>query len=768
MADPLSLKINPVTGIKYTKEYYAINRQLKDLPILEAYDELREKIDRADVLIIESATGSGKTICVTPMLERIYNYKKRILLSQPRTVNIVSTVEIIAKQLDINIGTHIGYQFSGGHIEAKKGIIHVVTDYFLIKLIDEEFDIFIVDEVHERKMTMDIFMTAMKMYFRNYVPDENKPKKKLILLSATLDVGKFVDYYEGVANVEHMKVSGRAKPIYSIWMGNIAHKAAMKQYERSIIEVVDDLISDVFLQRHWKNITKGNTIDIVKDNTIPERNNDMEMAKKVDIWDSKDGDILVFVPTQSLINKFVAHYAKKKSKKTLYIGLSRATNTIDRERATGLPEETYKKDGYSRRVIFSTPIAETGVTISGIKFVIESGIQNMVTYNPLEDKRIGYIDWVKKASATQRCGRAGRQASGICIRLYSKDRYEKKFKSTISPEIYNEPLHNLILYLLEYVESLTMALLYIDNLPDKVHGERLREAIAELNHHGLIGENAISEKGRAVLQLGLPFRYALLIVEGFRYGIGKYMAAIVALLSSCNYGNVATLFGDNDDDDDDDKSKIKVLIKLLRSDSGDPIVLLKIYQLLSDTFIRTHQGLIGRSHKRIRSYVEDKYEWIDHDVMLYHSHLMRWCKKYGFNFHYIKRVIPKILKIQKNIITRIGHEAIYVEKRWDNTTLLEETIMKIFIDVYYRNRAVWIEKQYVLNDGTHVGIPSSLFVDYRGSQKDLPKPKSPLMIGYVDIMYFPKHYPQRGYRALMTCPFVILRREEDDTILEPK
>ena len=90
--------------------------------------------ENSDVLIIECATGAGKSVTTAPMLLRIYDYKKRILLSQPRTVTVESTASIISQQLDLNVGDYIGYQYSGGHVEAKNTFVHIVTDFFLTKL----------------------------------------------------------------------------------------------------------------------------------------------------------------------------------------------------------------------------------------------------------------------------------------------------------------------------------------------------------------------------------------------------------------------------------------------------------------------------------------------------------------------------------------------------------------------------------------------------------------------------------------------------------
>jgi HrpA-like RNA helicase len=780
--DPLSLKSNPVTGRKFSDEYYNINNLLINdykLPVLTRtiYNEFKTKLDNSDVLIIESTTGSGKSIGSAPIIQRIYNYKVKILISQPRTVNIESTAEMIAKQLDLKIGEEIGYQYSDGHMEnPQKSLVHVVTDFFLIKLMsttkkqidvegirrsEVDYDIFIIDEVHERGINMDIFMTAMKIYYMDTPKTEKR--KKLILLSATLDVSKFISYYEQYATVSHINITKKAYPIYNMYVKYDITDKDLAKYEEVITETVKALLMNTFIRTYerWKKtICKTCTKDCRDDKGrfIPCEVNTSG------IKNSKIGDILVFIPITPMVNRMKRTFeiwskgyevikwkksgdkeipikkkdikGKKYAGTVLFSSLSRHTPTKEREYITMKPEDTYLKDGFTRRVIFSTPIAETGITLTGIKFVVDTGVENKIAFDPKRRRRLQYISYVRKPSVVQRCGRTGRREPGVCIHLYTLDTYLNRFKTKIIPKIYADDIHLVFLTILYHTLDVKKAIDYMNNLPDPIDTTLLSQTIYDLYSSGVILSNSLSLMGIAMVNLGLDFKLAMVLVKAFQYTnreeeinvIARHIIPIIAILKI---------------DPNLDKW-ISTDKKRFRNKYGDIIAMLKIYSYYYKYFVIKNEKVIWRS---LKSQKKGK---------LFEKKLEVWSEKHGFNFYNIRRLLPEIFKLTK----KIKRGAKYFDKFKALKSNVKKSISRddiytiitsIFANVYAENRAIYVPKvnAYVLDDNEPLGKLKSEFIEFK---------HKPSMIGFIDLIYLERSFPKKGMRPKLIAPFVIVSK----------
>jgi HrpA-like RNA helicase len=780
--DPLTLKTNPVTNRKFSDEYYDINNLLINdykLPVLTEtiYNEFKTKLSNSDVLIVESTTGSGKSIGSAPIIQRIYNYKVKILISQPRTVNIESTAEMIAKQLDLEIGEEIGYQYSGGHMEnPKKSLVHVVTDFFLIKLMsttqkqldvegirrsEVDYDIFIIDEVHERGVNMDIFMTAMKMYYTETPKTEKR--KKLILLSATLDVPKFVTYYEQYAAVSHINITKKAYPIYNMYTEHDITDKDLNKYEEAIQETVKALLMNTYIRTYerWKKLVCKTCTNNCRDDEgrfIPCEVNTSG------IKNSKTGDILVFMPTIPMVNRMKRTFeiwskgyevikwkkgvgseipikkkdikGKKYASGVLFSALSRGTPMKEREYITMKPEDTYLKDGYTRQVIFSTPIAETGITLTGIKFVVDTGVENKIAFDPKRRRQLQYISYVRKPSVIQRCGRVGRREPGVCIHLYTLDTYLNRFKTKIIPKIYTDDIHSVFLTILYHTLDVKKAIDYMNNLLDPIDTTLLSQTIYDLYTMGIILNNSLSLMGIAMVNLGLDFKLAMTLMKAFQYTdredeinvIARHIIPIIAILNiDSNLDNWIST----------DK-------KRFRNRYGDIIAMLMIYSYYYKHFIIKNEKIIWRS---LKSQEKGK---------LFEKKLEAWSEKHGFNFYNTKRLLPEIFKLTKKIKRGAKYfdkfKALGAETRKDiSKDDIYKIIISIFASVYAENRAIYVPKvnAYVLDNNEPLGKLRSEFIEFK---------HKPSMIGFTDLIYLERPFPKKGMKPKLIAPFVIVSK----------
>jgi len=635
-------------------------------------------------------------------------------------------------------------------------LIFVIIDYFLSQFLgysgndDEEsedrlgirrskvdFDIFIVDEVHERKITMDTFMAMMKVkYMKNKL--NNRPNmKKLILLSATIDPTKFMDYYKDVARVDIMHVEGRTYPRYDIYFDNKEYlkKGNMKLYEKKIIEVVDSFLDDTYLSKHFKKCMED--VDYKCE------------INETGITNSLEGDVLVFLPTVSFINKLVDHYKKSQYSKgkdpVFFAGLYRQVNKKTTKYIIGLPEDTYKKDGFSRRVVFSSPIARTGLTIEGITYVIESGIENIVDWNSMTNKREQRISYVTQDSAKQFCGRASRTKPGICIRLYSKKTYNERFKKVLKPEIYKESLHNTLLSLLTFTETLSQAKYHLDNFISPVSMKQYHTVVADFHYHGILTkDDVISRLGVFAKNLGIEYELALLMIESFRYKLQQFMLPIVAMMSIKD--RLDLWFH---------KYAMRVMPNYA-SVHGEPIAFFNVYKFFSDTFLRQNMKLIDRSHKKIWQFSKEKNRYEPIEVILYYNKLGAWCRKYQFSFQYFHKLIPKMLKIQRKLqtisndiskmlisdkpITDLSGQSSEVRDKW---------LTRIFEKVFYKNRAILLPEFKAYNI---METGSTLSSKFRSRFIKVINDEPPKIIGFTDIIYLQS---DRGEIVIPTNIFVI-------------
>ena len=466
------------------------------------------------------------------------------------------------------------------------------------------------------------------------------------------------------------------------------------------------------------------------------------------IKDSIKGDILVFCPNETWLTKLTDNYKKYNKEKVFFTSLSRATKPRDRNYIIASPEESYLLDHYVRRVVFSTPIVETGITIQGIKFVIETGLMQSVFYDGFTDRQIIKIDKVNQASSIQRCGRAGRTAPGVCIRLYTENFYKNKLEKNITPEIYKSKIHDLIIKMVYYTADLELALIYIKNLPDHISTKLISSAMDELYHHGIIANNTLSEKGISIHNMGINMEYSLLIIESFRYGIQNHIIPIVAMLLSAKNEGVRSVL------DDSTSENRMMLYNTIKNPYGDIIAFLHIYELLSDTFIKSNVNLIESSHKKISYYISGEDNALTGSPMLYYDQLYMWCAEYGLNFYRMKDVITNVLEITKTVKDKIGHHKIYVEtikynKISGGTDEMYKTINHIFSTCYYKNKAGYIPeiKKYILLESPtakYANIPKRSFI-----QTDEPAK----VIGYTDLVYVEMG---KTLVPMFVCPFVII------------
>ncbi len=447
-------------------------KHLKDLPILQFEEEIRELILNNQTSLVIGETGSGKTTMLPLILKDLVPGK--IAITQPRRLPAISVSKFVAKILNTKLGDEVGYKIRFDDRTSPHTKLNFMTDGVLLRKMQvdpllSEFSVIMIDEAHERNINIDLTLALLKDIQKKR-KQAGLPELKIIITSATLEKEKFIDYLD----CPFLEVPGRLFPV--------------------------EYVFNYFGGNYIEGATK-----VVK-----------HIVEK-----EGDGDILIFMPGEGEI------YAVMD--KILSLDLDEDLEVLPL--FGNLPPEKQQeifKQSNKRKVIVSTNIAETSVTVPGIKFVIDSGLVKQKNY----DVKTGIesLDLVpcSKSSCRQRAGRAGRISSGKYFALFSKMDFESRDEFQ-KPEILRSNLANVVLY---------MKSLGIDNIIDfdfidKPNIESIKEAIEDLKLLGALDLNeAITDLGREMLKYPLEPRLSRILIEGKKQGCLDEICTLIGFLSS--------------------------------------------------------------------------------------------------------------------------------------------------------------------------------------------------------------------------------------------
>lgn len=366
-----------------------------DLPVYKEKDRILQVLAQNPVVVVESPTGSGKTTQLPLILhEAGYAQKGMIGVTQPRRIAAVSVSEYIARQIGTPFPGLVGYKMRFEDKTTPSTKIKILTDGTLLQEIKadpmlHQYDVLMVDEAHERSLNIDFILGLLKNILK-YRPDF-----KIIISSATINAEVFSAYFGG-APVVH--IDTKTYPVEIKWTPVIADEDELRVGK--IVEIV--------AQSH-----------------------------------TGEGDILVFLPGEKMIKDVTAALVYQSFASELHIlPLYGRLSSEEQERVFD-PAPAGKT-----KVILSTNIAETSVTIDGVTTVIDSGLAKINYYNPRTFTSSLVESKISKASANQRKGRAGRTRPGTCWRLYDEQDFEARDLFTLE-EIYRTDLSEVVLRMAE-------------------------------------------------------------------------------------------------------------------------------------------------------------------------------------------------------------------------------------------------------------------------------------------------------------------------------
>ncbi|MCJ9709881.1 ATP-dependent RNA helicase HrpA, partial [Bordetella hinzii] len=387
----------------------------EDLPVSARRQEIARAIAAHQVVIVSGETGSGKTTQLPKIcLELGRGRRAMIGHTQPRRLAATSVAKRIAEELNTPMGEVVGYQVRFNDRTGPNAAIKLMTDGILLAESQRDpllkrYDTIIIDEAHERSLNIDFLLG----YLRQLLP--RRPDLKVVITSATIDAERFARHFADAQDrpAPVIEVSGRLypvevryRPVQPPQTDEAASAPARPGRERLAGDEERDLVDAI--------------VDAVD-----------ECARH------GPGDVLVFLPGEREIRESAEALRKRHPVGTeilpLYARLSQAEQ-----------EQIFHPRGNSRRVVLATNVAETSLTVPGIRFVVDSGLARIKRYswrNKVEQLR---IEPISRASANQRAGRCGRVGPGVCIRLYDETDFNARAPFT-DPEVLRSSLASVIL-----------------------------------------------------------------------------------------------------------------------------------------------------------------------------------------------------------------------------------------------------------------------------------------------------------------------------------
>ena len=437
----------------------------KALPVYEQKQKILDCLEKNQVVIVESPTGSGKTTQIPVILyEAGYATNGVIAVTQPRRIAALSVSEFISKQLGTSYPGLVGYKMRFEDKTDASTKIKIMTDGILLQEMKldpwlSKYSVIMVDEAHERSLNIDFVMGLLKRVLKE------RKDFRVIVSSATMNTQIFSEYFDNAPIVSIDTITYPVSVIYDPIPGGVT--------------TTTDAGCDLLLSKIC------NTVERVLDN-------------------GDDGGILIFLPGEKIIKDCLDRLYRMPFSRHLHILPLYGRLSKEEQEKVFDPAPDGKK-----KVIISTNIAETSVTISDITTVIDSGLCKLNFYNPRNFTSSLIESAVSKASCNQRKGRAGRTHAGSCYRLYKRMDFETRPEYT-TEEIYRTDLSEVVLRMAE----LGITDFYNFDFIASPGKEGIIGAVDTLNMLGALdSDNCLSEIGKMMVRFPLEPRISRIIIE---------------------------------------------------------------------------------------------------------------------------------------------------------------------------------------------------------------------------------------------------------------
>ncbi|CAH0025423.1 unnamed protein product [Clonostachys rhizophaga] len=465
-------RVNPLRPHEsHSSKYFQLLKSRRKLPVSLRRQEFLNIYHNSQIILVSGETGSGKTTQIPQfILFDEWASGKKVACTQPRRLATTAVATRTAAELDVPLGEEVGYSVRFDKKTNEMTRLKYMTDGLLLSeaSADRNFSAYscvIIDEAHERTLNTDLLMALLK------IATSHRTCLKVVIMSATLNVEKIQSYFPGAATFE---ITGKVHPIQIHYLSH-----STPRYCYCAVTVVKHIHENM-----------------------------------------DEGDILLFLPTSGDIEMVCSILRDEYENLTvlpLYSALSRAR------------QQEIFDDSEHRKCIVATNVAETSITIDGIVYVIDSGLEIRPVYNPRLRMSTVLTSPISKASAKQRAGRAGRTQPGICFRLYTEQTHDVCFIPSAPPGILEDELASQILLL----KVMGFESVGTFDFVDPPHPEVYLRGLQDLRAMKYIDDKGtITLCGRIASQFSVHPKWFNAFVEGLNNGCLREMIDLAAIAST--------------------------------------------------------------------------------------------------------------------------------------------------------------------------------------------------------------------------------------------
>lgn len=609
----------------------------KTLPVYKNKDDIVERIEKNRVTVLIGETGSGKSTQIPQLLLPLN--KKGIAVTQPRRVAAISLATRVAEEAGSRLGDKVGYSVRFDNKSSHNTELKYLTDGMLLRELMvqstlPQYSTIIIDEAHERTVLTDLLMGFLKELLKK------RSDLKLIIMSATLDAEKFSKFYD---DAEILYVEGRMYKVDRMYL------------DKSVDDIVDSTIKAI----------------------VQVNNGELE------------GDILVFLPGQEEIDKSVSMLER------IAPGLPReAPLIVPLPLYAALPPVEQAKvfvqlKARRRKVILATNIAETSITVPGVRYVIDSGLRKVKVWRHQLGLSTLLTAPVSKASATQRAGRAGREREGKAFRLYTESDYLKLPKQS-EPEIARSNVTSPVLMLKRAGVDDILNWSWLEHPGE----DSLISALTQLYQLKALDDGGkITKLGAQMAVLPLEPQLSAILLSAYETGCLTHVVDIVSCLS------VDNLVMNPASEARDDVNEKRLSLCLLGAKYGDLIMLKELFDFYSQ---------FDNSQER-----------------------QQWCKELALSYRGFKNVVRVRNQIRQYMSSLTKEKYLFDEE--DETTPMDiPSVLKSFLVGFVSNTAI--------------GKPDRSYRTTASGQLISVHPSSMIFSKKTDaIMYTDYVYTTKGY-----------------------
>jgi ATP-dependent helicase HrpA len=457
-----------------------------ELPVSQRREDIAAAIRDHQVVVVAGETGSGKTtqlpkICLELGRGRGAGQGGIIGHTQPRRIAARSVAERIAEELGTELGDVVGYQVRFTDRTSRRSRLKLMTDGILLAELQRDrelrrYDTIIIDEAHERSLNIDFLLG----YLKRLLP--RRPDLKVIITSATIDVARFAEHFDAPV----VEVSGRTypvelryRPLMELPEADEEGEPVVRDQTEAILDAVRELVGE------------------------------------------GPGDTLVFLPGEREIRDTADALAEVADERTEVVPLYSRLSAAEQHKVFA-PHT-------GRRIVLATNVAETSLTVPGIRYVVDTGLARISRYSVRTKVQRLPVEAISQASANQRSGRCGRLGPGIAIRLYSEEDFESRPEFT-DPEILRTNLASVILQMtsLGLGGPHDLARFPFVEPPDR---RNVTAGVQLLDELGALQEGRLTRIGKRLARLPIDPRLARMVLEAERRGCVREVLVIAAALS---------------------------------------------------------------------------------------------------------------------------------------------------------------------------------------------------------------------------------------------